>query len=74
MLFSLYDNKNAAKKNNAEKPNNATCWYCCGTNGAKPTVNETVAVLGVPNNGPIVAWINTINTKAKVGPSGKPTS
>lgn len=25
MLFSLYDNKNAAKKNNAEKPNNATC-------------------------------------------------
>ena len=45
-----------------------------GINGAIPTVNETVAVLGVPNKGPIVAWIKTINTTANPAPKGFPIS
>ena len=53
--FQLYEKPKAAKKNKAEKINKAGPCIFLGTNGAVPTVNETVAVLGVPNKGPILA-------------------
>ena len=37
-------------------------------------MKETVAVRGVPNKGPIVAWIKTMKTRAKTTPSGRPMS
>ena len=58
------------KRIKQKKTNKAVPCIFLGRNGAIPTVNETVAVLGVPNKGPIVAWINTINTTANPAPKG----
>ena len=35
------------------------------------SLKETVAVRGVPKRGPMVAWIRTMNTRAKPAPSAK---